>query len=128
MRILLIFAVGILWGCTNPFIKRAQAALSDHNKENTRNNALSFIRQLIQNPVLAAPFVINQIGSLFFYLLLATEKVSVASPMCNALALAFTAATGYFLGEKYKSPAQMAVGIILVYVGVMICSAEDDSE
>lgn len=125
MQTTLFFVVGMLWGCTNPFIKRAQTSLQS-TKDNSFGNksTISFVKKLFNNPILLAPFVINQCGSVVFYMLLAHGNVSITSPACNALAVVFTALTGWYLGEKYTSPLKMAVGVTLVYIGVLLCAID----
>jgi drug/metabolite transporter (DMT)-like permease len=111
--------VGVLWGCTNPFIKAAQESVAEDRGVNDPNDkqakeatcesgpfeARSFMRKLFSscyenlrglfmNPRLFLPFAINQAGSLAFYALLSQEPVSRASPICNSLTFLFTALTG----------------------------------
>jgi uncharacterized membrane protein len=124
------FVVGMLWGCTNPFIKRAQASvqMAEKSKDNTgTKSSLAFVKTVVSNPILMAPFLINQCGSFVFYLLLASGDVSITSPACNALAVVFTALTGWYLGEKYSSPMKLAAGVILVYIGVLLCAYDTSS-
>ncbi|KFU91823.1 Transmembrane protein 234, partial [Chaetura pelagica] len=45
------------------------------------------------------PFLLNQGGSLLFYLTLASTDLSLAVPLCNSLALIITVVTGRLLGE-----------------------------
>uniref|UniRef100_A0A8C3ER99 Uncharacterized protein n=1 Tax=Corvus moneduloides TaxID=1196302 RepID=A0A8C3ER99_CORMO len=45
------------------------------------------------------PFLLNQGGSLLFYLTLASTDLSLAVPLCNSLALVVTLVTGKILGE-----------------------------
>jgi hypothetical protein len=154
VNVLSIFLVGALWGCTNPFVKRARARLVAIEKASREGSsvlsngkesmgrgdkiaggsgvssctddstgAVDFLLSLVKHPTLAAPFIINQLGSLLFYYLLATENVSLVSPLCNSLALAFTALTGYCLGEEYRKPVRMFVGVVCVYLGVFLCSS-----
>jgi uncharacterized membrane protein len=87
-------------------------------------SAIDFFLALLRHPILAAPFAINQLGSFMFYYLLATENVSLVSPLCNSLALAFTALTGYWLGEEYRKPLRMLLGVVCVYLGVFLCSSQ----
>ncbi|CAM9643300.1 unnamed protein product [Ectocarpus fasciculatus] len=123
------FVVGMLWGCTNPFIKRAQQSirLAEAKDHAESRSSLSFVKKIALNPILMAPFAINQCGSFVFYCLLANGNVSITSPACNALAVVFTALTGWYLGEKYTSPLKMAAGVVLVYVGVVLCALDSTS-
>ena len=130
MRIVSYFIVGILWGCTNPFIKRVQGNLQSKEKDKDApisKSTIYMIKQLLSNPILAIPFAVNQLGSFLFYFLLANGNVSITSPVCNALAVVFTALTGWVLGEKYHSPLKLATGVILVYAGVLLCAYDSTS-
>lgn len=206
--------VGILWGCTNPFIKHAQdkanAALKD--KENSLNVALSGtnaavsslnssnnvvinhtnningpsggntsgnvanitteatvvtsstlvtknthirttnnkesllplhrvdpnssnkshtgffrdlfqrIKRLIRNLNLFVPFLFNQTGSIVFYMLLATQPVSVAAPVCNSLTFLFTALTSLVVFKEYvRHPIMLLIGTVFIIAGTVMC-------
>ncbi|NWR49039.1 TM234 protein, partial [Regulus satrapa] len=45
------------------------------------------------------PFLLNQAGSLLFYLTLSCTGLALAVPLCNSLALLVTLGTGTLLGE-----------------------------
>lgn len=115
--------VGILWGCSNPFIKHAQEDTRKHEDlDSTKMTMASSLHRLITKPRLLLPFLVNQSGSLVFYYLLSNEPVSRASPICNALTFMFTAATGYIcFGEEVRYPWMLCLGIALVLFGVYTC-------
>jgi hypothetical protein len=123
--------VGILWGCTNPYIKRAQTNTASLDSEKEQSNkkyiskilsSLTSLRRLLTDPLSMIPYILNQTGSLAFYFILANEPVTRAAPISNALAFIFTAITSYFvLGEHMASPIMMSIGIILVILGTYIC-------
>mmetsp|Transcript_16728 Transcript_16728/g.15087 ORF Transcript_16728/g.15087 Transcript_16728/m.15087 type:complete len:182 (+) Transcript_16728:35-580(+) len=163
--------VGILWGCTNPFIKHAQniinqkkklqstnlqitpnstAIINDSKKITHVNNKSSLaspsndqengithttnknkpitksyfqlIKVLFTEPTVYLPFLINQSGSLVFYVVLFREPISIAAPVCNSLTFIFTAVTGYVVfKEEVQSPSLLIIGIILVLIGIYIC-------
>jgi len=120
--------VGMLWGCTNPFIKRAQNAPTLPSNKNSNSNSnsnsgtIGMLKRLFKDPKLFIPYSIYQIGSLLFFFLLSKEPVSRAAPICNALTFIFTAITGfYILGEKVTRPALLCLGIALVIGGTFVC-------
>lgn len=115
--------VGALWGCSNPFIKHAQANTLEHEKTDPKNSSMfGSLYRLLTKPKLLVPFLVNQSGSFVFYYLLASEPVSRASPICNALTFIFTAATGYTcFGEEVRYPWLLFLGITLVLGGVCVC-------
>jgi len=117
--------VGILWGCTNPFIKRAQnhhSSTLPSNKNNSNSGTFGMLKRLFNDPKVYIPYSINQSGSILFYFLLSKEPVSRAAPICNALTFIFTAITGfYILGEKVSRPLLLILGIALVIIGTFVC-------
>jgi multidrug transporter EmrE-like cation transporter len=132
-------AVGLLWGCTNPFIKHAQTDTADrpgaaetggeggNDKESSSSAAsstsmIATLKTLFTKPRVMVPFVINQSGSLVYYVLLSQEPISIAAPVCNSLTFIITAVTGYYvLGEPVQSPSLLILGIVLVLIGISIC-------
>ena len=109
--------VGALWGCSNPFLKRA----TQFPDENTRNSVFETLRLFIQNPHALIPFFINQCGSLLFYYVLATGDVTAASIICNSITFAFTGITAWCLGEQIHSFQFLIIGVLLVLFGTIIC-------
>jgi drug/metabolite transporter (DMT)-like permease len=124
VSLLCYLLVGILWGCTNPFIKRAQnhSNTLPSNKNNSNSGTFGMLRRLFNDPKVYIPYSINQSGSILFYFLLSKEPVSRAAPICNALTFIFTAITGfYILGEKVSRPFLLILGIALVIIGTFVC-------
>ncbi|NXY51563.1 TM234 protein, partial [Ceuthmochares aereus] len=68
------------------------------------------------------PFLLNQGGSLLFYLTLASTDLSLAVPLCNSLALIVTLVTGRILGEDIGGK-RAVVGMLLTVLGVTLCVA-----
>ncbi|NXP46281.1 TM234 protein, partial [Heliornis fulica] len=68
------------------------------------------------------PFLLNQGGSLLFYLTLASVDLSLAVPLCNSLALIVTLVTGKILGEDIGGKRAVA-GTLLTILGVTLCAA-----
>lgn len=127
--------VGVLWGCTNPFIKHAQQKILDNGKfdktapdsksDGSSNNNTSLFENLIRlltNFKLFVPYAINQSGSLAYYYMLSSQPVNQANPICNSLTFVFTAITGYFIfNESFRHPILLLVGVLLVVCGIYIC-------
>lgn len=125
------FLVGILWGCTNPFIKNAQ---EKHNNKSllpssTNNNAnvesktyINTIKKFVTDPFMFLPFLLNQSGSFFYYFIISSQPISVASPICNSLAFMFTAMTGYcYFKEELHSLSLLLIGVCFVLTGSFVC-------
>ncbi|NXF13823.1 TM234 protein, partial [Smithornis capensis] len=68
------------------------------------------------------PFLLNQAGSLLFYLTLASTELSLAVPLCNSLALMVMLVTGKILGEDVGGKWAVA-GMLLTILGVSLCVA-----
>jgi len=46
------------------------------------------------------PFILNQCGSVLYFLTLQNTDISLAVPVSNSLTFVFTAIMGWFLGEE----------------------------
>ena len=134
--------VGAVWGCTNPFLRKG--ATNDENNggqsedakgdkpnaeqpENGNKNR-SLVQSLLRFRRLGVwlPYLLNQSGSILYYKLLATSDLSLSVPVCNALALVFSSATSFLLGERVDRPVAALFGSLLVTLGVAICMASKD--
>ena len=127
LSILGYLTVGICWGTTNPFIKRAtmaksQESANDDSGKSVVQSHADTLKQFCLEPRIFLPFLINQSGSVIFYVLLSNEPISRAAPICNALTFIFTAITGYaFLKEEVTSPLLLITGSFLVLCGIYLC-------
>jgi uncharacterized membrane protein (UPF0136 family) len=119
-KILSYVFVGALWGVTNPFLKKG--AQQNPYKQNEEKITLKTSFMKLIKPRVYLPILINQMGSIAFYFLLATEDISITVPLCNSLTFAFTGLTGWFLGERVHQPLIFLVGVILVLLGIFICA------
>ncbi|XP_063810325.1 transmembrane protein 234 isoform X2 [Pseudophryne corroboree] len=66
------------------------------------------------------PFLLNQSGSVVFYLTLVSAELSLAVPICNSLALVFTVMSGWILGEDIGGSGAV-LGLLLTTLGITIC-------
>ena len=142
--------VGALWGCTNPFLRKGSsesakstkpdAAVPAARRENINTGGnrpylpdsednklasvfMSSLRSLFKfrRILVMLPFILNQLGSVLFYKLLATSDLSNSVPICNALALVFSVGTAHILGERVTDLWRAILGSAFVTVGVSIC-------
>eukprot|EP00474_Spongospora_subterranea_P010011 CRZ10469.1 hypothetical protein [Spongospora subterranea] len=109
---------GILWGCTNPFLN--QKGTSPAKTQTGVNNRLWDLFGIFLNWKFILPYGINQLGSVLYVYTLKNSDISMALPVCNALALSFTALTGRIIGERPLSPEGI-LGVITTMIGVSIC-------
>ncbi|CAG2198610.1 unnamed protein product [Mytilus edulis] len=88
---------------------------SSHKKRKSRK--LYF---LFSNWKYCMAFLLNQSGSVLFYLTLASVELSLAVPVTNSLTFIFTMLSGHFLGEKIQS-LETFIGVAMVVLGVALC-------
>mmetsp|Transcript_28552 Transcript_28552/g.77267 ORF Transcript_28552/g.77267 Transcript_28552/m.77267 type:complete len:142 (-) Transcript_28552:896-1321(-) len=131
-----MLVVGALWGCTNPLLRKGSAevelsSLSRPNASKGRNHheQSSFLSSSLEsflNIKVWLPYVINQSGSVAFYILLANSDISMTVPICNGMALLFSFLTSSLLGEPIEKPMQTLSGASLILVGVTICVSSQE--
>uniref|UniRef100_A0A8D2N142 Transmembrane protein 234 n=1 Tax=Zonotrichia albicollis TaxID=44394 RepID=A0A8D2N142_ZONAL len=102
---------------------------SGFNKVNFAESLVSLLNPNIHNSLklcvllqYLVPFLLNQAGSLLFYLTLASTDLSLAVPLCNSLALVVTLVTGKILGEDIGGKRAVA-GMLLTMLGLSLCLA-----
>jgi drug/metabolite transporter (DMT)-like permease len=135
--VLSLVLVGACWGCTNPLL-RASSAINTNNgptaadaaSDTNANFAQSVVSSLSKFRRISVwlPYVVNQAGSLLYYFALSQSDLSVAVPVCNALALVFSIATSYFMGERVDQPLRTMLGATLVMGGVAVCLVSRNAE
>jgi Putative transmembrane family 234 len=120
-----LVVVGAFWGCTNPLLLRGSNEVVSSSKKNCNSERPTLLEQLTKFRYVAVwlPYVLNQCGSLVFYLTLSQTGLSLAGPACNALALVFSVATSWYIGESIQRPVPTVIGAACVMVGVAICCA-----
>uniref|UniRef100_A0A7N8YCF0 Transmembrane protein 234 n=1 Tax=Mastacembelus armatus TaxID=205130 RepID=A0A7N8YCF0_9TELE len=112
VELLSLLLVSVLWGCTNPLLKRGTEGIENV----TRTSRVS---QLLAEMYLV-PFLLNQSGSLVFYYTLSTTELSLAVPVANSLTFLCTLITGKLLGEEFGGK-QAVAGMFLTMAGITLC-------
>ncbi|GAA6086910.1 transmembrane protein 234 [Tachysurus ichikawai] len=118
--VLCLLLVSVLWGATNPFLKKGTEGIEHIRKGNVISQFLAEAKFLFLNIKYLVPFLLNQSGSVVFYLTLATTDLSLAVPTVNSLSLVFTMFTGKLLGEECGGKSAV-LGMMLITAGVMLC-------
>ncbi|GBF88456.1 hypothetical protein Rsub_01169 [Raphidocelis subcapitata] len=116
--------VGLIWGVTNPLIKRGSIAVERRRAEGgpARAGWLGEAAALLQTPSFLIPHAINQCASALFVLLLgAGARLGVVVPLANGLSLAANAAADAALGEAFRARLLLP-GLALVAAGLALCS------
>jgi len=124
-----ILLTAIVWGCTNPFIRKGAHGIDKVSNQDTDFSlrtkfikTLSEIQWCLVNWRLTVPLLINQSGSILFYYSLSQLDLSLVVPLTNSLTTVITALTGRFLGEeKTEHNTMNYIGMIFVCVGASLC-------
>ncbi|XP_043998025.1 transmembrane protein 234 isoform X1 [Gambusia affinis] len=119
-EVLSLVLVSLLWGCTNPFLKKGSEGIENVTETNRVFQLLAEIKFLILNINYLVPFLINQSGSLVYFYILSTTDLSLAVPVANSLTFLCTLLTGKLLGEEFGGKRAI-VGMFLTMTGVTLC-------
>ncbi|KAI5611713.1 transmembrane protein 234 isoform 1 precursor, partial [Silurus asotus] len=119
-EVLSLLLVAALWGATNPFLRKGTEGLEHVKKANKISQFMAEVKFLFLNVKYLVPFLLNQSGSVVFYLTLATTDLSLAVPTVNSLSLVFTMFTGKLLGEEFGGKSAV-IGMVLITAGVTLC-------
>uniref|UniRef100_A0A3P8TKY3 Transmembrane protein 234 n=1 Tax=Amphiprion percula TaxID=161767 RepID=A0A3P8TKY3_AMPPE len=120
VELLSLLLVSVLWGCTNPFLKKGTEGIENVTKTNRVSQLLAEVKFLFLNLKYLVPFLLNQSGSLVYYYTLSTTELSLAVPVANSLTFLCTLLTGKLLGEEFGGK-QAVVGMFLTMAGITLC-------
>ncbi|XP_029901139.1 transmembrane protein 234 [Myripristis murdjan] len=120
VEVLCLLLVSVLWGCTNPFLKRGTEGIENVTSTNKVLQLLAEAKFLFLNFKYLVPFLLNQSGSLVYYYTLATTDLSLAVPVANSLTFLCTLLTGRLLGEEFGG-ARAVAGMFLTMAGITLC-------
>lgn len=112
--------VAIIWGATNPFLKKGGSGIEKVRKQNQILQFIAELKFLIFNWRYAIPFVLNQSGSVIYYFTIAKADISLAVPITNSLTFITSTVVGRLLGEPAQS-RWTYLGLSLVVCGVALC-------
>ncbi|XP_028615834.1 transmembrane protein 234 isoform X2 [Grammomys surdaster] len=118
-QVLALVLVAALWGGTQPLLKRASSGLQQVHEQTWARQLLQEMKTLFSNTEYLMPFLLNQSGSLLYYLTLASTDLTLAVPICNSLAIVFTLMVGKVLGEDVGGKA--VAGMVLTVTGITLC-------
>ncbi|XP_046973760.1 transmembrane protein 234 homolog [Vanessa cardui] len=117
----LLLLTGALWGCTNPFIRQGTKGLRKVQAKSWTGQAYAEVSFLLGNWRYVMPWLVNQIGSLVYLVVVRRVPLSLAVPAANSLAFAFTALTGSIVGTEEPLDQGSILGIVLIGVGTALC-------
>lgn len=125
--------VGLAWGLTTPFIRRAarthnppphpsllRDAVRSSPVRSRLYGAFFAVTDLLRNPRYAVPLLINLTGSVWFFLLIGQAELSLTVPIVNTLAFLFTVIGEWWVENKVIS-RQTMVGMVLSLAGIALC-------
>ncbi|GCC18164.1 transmembrane protein 234 isoform X4 [Chiloscyllium punctatum] len=117
-----LFLVALLWGGTNPFLKKGTEGIEKVKSRNIVIQLFAEVKFLFLNYKYLVPFLLNQSGSVIYYFTLASTDLSLAVLLSNSLTFLFTLLTGKLLGEEIGGKLAL-IGMLLIIVGVTLCVA-----
>ncbi|ETN41419.1 uncharacterized protein HMPREF1541_03354 [Cyphellophora europaea CBS 101466] len=131
--ILSFLLVGICWGFTTPFIRRAAVSYTAPTHPSITDPSRSWIARqvakvfftvvgLVRKPSYAIPLVANLTGSIWFFLLVGQAELSLTVPITNSLAFLFTV-LGEYLAEGKLITRDTWIGMTCVCAGIALCVA-----
>lgn len=125
--------VGVAWGLTTPFIRRAarnhhppphplleRADVRASPVKSRVYGAFFAVLDLLRNPRYAVPLVINLTGSVWFFLLIGQAELSLTVPIVNTLAFLFTVLGDWWV-EKKVIDTHTWIGMFLSLAGIALC-------
>ncbi|KIV82240.1 hypothetical protein PV11_04363 [Exophiala sideris] len=129
--ILSFLLVGICWGFTTPFIRKAainytppsNPSITDPNRSWVSRQVLKAfftVIGLLRSPRYAVPLLLNLTGSIWFFLLVGQAELSLTVPITNSLAFLFTVLGEWYAEGKLIS-RDTGLGMILVCGGIGLC-------
>ncbi|KAF5297202.1 hypothetical protein FQA39_LY12217 [Lamprigera yunnana] len=101
-----LVAVAILWGGTNPLIKRGSKEITKVKAKNPLMQFLLELKYLVTNYEYLIPMGLNQLGSIIYFFTLQHVDLSLTVPVANSLTFVFTAISGRLLGEQPASKSK----------------------
>lgn len=129
MQLAACICVGVLWGCTNSFIKRGSVAAESNptlSQQQSRFAVVDFWFKLLTTWKFVLPQALNLIGSVCFAILLGKAPLSFVVPITNAVSLLANAVTDWASGEHIDL-ALAAPGVLFLALGVYLCATATSS-
>ncbi|PKS07824.1 hypothetical protein jhhlp_006432 [Lomentospora prolificans] len=123
--------VGLAWGFTTPFIRRAARTHTPRHHPLLESGELGPVRKriygawfavldLLRNPRYVMPLALNLTGSLWFFLLIGQAELSLTVPIVNTLAFLFTVLGDWWVEGKAIS-RDTGIGMLLSLAGIALC-------
>ncbi|KAK2785213.1 hypothetical protein FQN52_008550 [Onygenales sp. PD_12] len=132
--ILSFLLVGVAWGFTTPFIRRAAVEYNNKskNEESARDGSekswvmrklvgvAQTVVNLLSTPGYSVPLLLNLTGSVWFFLLVGRHELSLTVPITNSMAFLFTVLGEWYVEGKVIS-RKTWIGMSMVLGGIALC-------
>ena len=113
-------SVALVWGITNPLLKKGSVGIEKITRPGRLRQLLAELKFLALRWQYLVPFLVNQTGSVLYYLTIGQADISLAVPITNSLTFLVTCVAGRLMGEKPLS-VWTYCGLVLVLIGVICC-------
>lgn len=113
-------SVALVWGITNPLLKKGSVGIEKIKRPGRLRQLLAELKFLALRWQYLVPFLVNQTGSVLYYLTIGQADISLAVPITNSLTFLVTCVAGRLMGEKPLS-VWTYCGLVLVLIGVICC-------
>ncbi|CEF64689.1 Transmembrane protein 234 [Strongyloides ratti] len=121
-----IVIVSFIWGTSNPFIRKGALHRRCNSiklsREEERNVFLRYAVDginFILNWRFSLPFMINQLGSILYNILLTSMPVTIVVPVVNSLTFFWTAFVGGYV-DGTKLTYKQWIGVLVLFLGNFI--------
>jgi drug/metabolite transporter (DMT)-like permease len=111
-----IFIAALLWGTTNPLLKRYSKGLAADGSMG------SDIKFLLKKPKYLVAQILNLCGSVSFFWGLRNVDVSVGSIAANSMAFVITTVVSIFVLREGALRLRTGVGMLFVLIGTAVCT------
>lgn len=116
-----MLATSLVWGLTNPLLKRGAEVAHEQQKQRGHHAQGSFRRHLtslLLNWQYILPQLVNWSGSVFFVMALQYSALSTAVPIVNAMTFVFTEICARFVLRQDSSVNRSMSESLRVYGGI----------
>lgn len=115
-----LILVGLLWGATNPLIKRGTLGIRSIQSTNFLHKFLLEIKYLATEWRYVLPFLLNQCGSALYVYTLQSAELLLAVPIANSCTFIFTALMSLILREQMPEKNSF-IGMLFISSGILTC-------
>lgn len=119
MYIIWIVSIAMLWGCTNPLLKKGSKGIEVIRGRTWWRTFLGQQYYLYTKPTYVCYFLLNQSGSVLYFWSLSTAEIRYVVPMTNALTLLCTFVSSSWI-EGTPWSMKNCIGICCILLGVSI--------